>query len=128
MFLVIGLLIIVVCILLSVVVLSQASKGDGLSGSLGGPGSMGAMMGVRRASDLLVRATITLAAAFAVLTIVANLFFLPTGGQQTANPLTSGAAPTPAMPQNPVQQSAPAVQQSAPGQQGQPPAQTPPAK
>ncbi len=114
MFTVLILLIIIISILLTVVVLSQSSKGDGLSGSLGGPGGFGAVVGVRRAGDFLVRATIGLAIAFAVLTIVANLFFLPASNEVTANPLTTGAGPVPTMPQGAhQQQSAPAVQ-SAP--------------
>jgi len=125
MFTILELLIVVTCILLTAVVLSQSSKGDGLAGGLGAPGSIGTMMGVRRASDFLVKATIGLAATFMILTIITNLFFLPGTAQQSANPLTSGAAPAPAMPQQPQQQSAPAVQQSAPAAQGGQPAPAP---
>jgi preprotein translocase subunit SecG len=127
MFTVLILLIILISILLTVVVLSQSSKGDGLSGGLGAPGGFGAVVGVRRASDFLVRATIGLAIAFGVLTMVANLFFLPASSQVTANPLTSGAGPVPTMPQGVQQQrqSAPAAQQPAPVAQPSAPDATP---
>jgi preprotein translocase subunit SecG len=115
-------LIIIISILLSVVVLSQSSKGDGLAGGLGAPGGMGAMMGLRRATDFLMKATIGLAAAFAVLTILTNIFFLPSGPDNGASPVQSGPSPVPSMPQGPSQpqQSAPAVQQSAPAAQPAP--------
>ena len=121
MFTVLILLILIVSILLTAVVLSQSSKGDGLSGGLGAPGGFGAVMGVRRASDFLVKATITLAVLFGVLTISANLFFLPTGKTATSNPLSNGPGPVPTMPsQQTAQPSAPAAQPSAPAAQPAP--------
>jgi len=67
-----------------VVVLMQASKGEGLSGTFGGAGgSMGSMFGTRRTADFLSKATWWLGGSLAVLAIVVNLFFLP--GQSTAN-------------------------------------------
>src|ERR1043165_1628348 len=80
MFTLLVILIILVCVFLTAVVLSQSSKGDGLAGALGAPGSVGAVFGVRRASDLLQKATMWLGGIFVGLCIIANLFFLPREG------------------------------------------------
>ena len=73
-----------ISVLLMIVVLMQASKGDGLSGTFGGAaGSMGSMFGTRRTADFLSKATWWLGGSLAVLAIAINLFFLP--GQATAN-------------------------------------------
>ena len=73
-----------ISIILMIVVLMQASKGDGLSGTFGGAaGSMGSMFGTRRTADFLSKSTWWLAGSLAVLAIAINLFFLP--GQATAN-------------------------------------------
>ena len=54
-----------VCVLLTVVILMQASKGGGLSGAFGGQGSsMGAVFGGRGAGSFLSKATIVLATIF----------------------------------------------------------------
>jgi protein translocase SecG subunit len=76
MFTILVVLIIILSILLTLVVLSQAAKGNGLAGGLGAPGSVGTMFGVRRASDFLMKATIIIAGAFMLFTIVVNRFFL----------------------------------------------------
>jgi preprotein translocase subunit SecG len=121
MFTILALLIILVCIVLTLVVLSQSSKGDGLAGALGAPGSVGAVFGVRRASDFLQKTTIWLGAAFVVLCVLANLFFLP-NGSNAPSAVQTGKVPTPttqqAPPQQRQQQSAPAVPQPAGGQPG----------
>ena len=67
----------IAAILLIIVVLMQSSKGGGLAGTFGGAGNMGSMFGTRRTADFLSQATWWLAGTVAVLTIVANLFFLP---------------------------------------------------
>jgi preprotein translocase subunit SecG len=108
MFTIIAILIVLVCIVMTLVVLAQSSKGDGLSGTLGGPGSVGAVFGVRRASDFLQKTTIWLGGSLVVLCIIANLFFLPTAGSRPSA-VQSGQAPTPA-----TQQAPPAQQPSAP--------------
>jgi preprotein translocase subunit SecG len=105
-------LIILTCILLSLVVLAQSSKGDGLAAGLGAPGSVGAVFGVRRASDFLTRATIVLAGIFMLFAMVANLFFLP-GSGSAPSAVQSGPEPV----TRPVpNQSVPVVPQSQPAQ------------
>ncbi len=119
MFTLVVILIVLVCIVLTMVILSQSSKGDGLAGALGAPGSVGAVFGVRRASDFLQRTTIWLGGIFVVLCIFANLFFLPTGNK-IPSAVQGGKAPTP-MTQPapaPVQQSAPAAQPPSGAQPG----------
>ena len=66
----------IIAIFLVIVILLQSSKGGGLAGTLGGA-NMGTMFGTRRTADFLSRATWWLAGIVAILTIVANLFFLP---------------------------------------------------
>jgi len=114
MFTIIVVLIIFLCIILTLVVLAQAAKGNGLAGGLAAPGSVGTMFGVRRASDFLMRATIIIAGAFMLFTLVVNRFFLPTSGTMIQNVVREGAAPPVSQP--PVQ-SGP---QSAPPDQPQP--------
>ncbi|MEW6510722.1 MAG: preprotein translocase subunit SecG [Bacteroidota bacterium] len=65
-----------ICLLLIVVILMQSSKGGGLAGTFGG-GNVGMVFGVRRTADFLIRATQVLAALFIVLSLVINVFFLP---------------------------------------------------
>jgi preprotein translocase subunit SecG len=78
MFVVLMILTIIVGALMTVIILMQNSKGQGLSGAFGGAsGGVGTMLGVRRASDVLAKATWVLAAAFVVLIFAINLFFLP---------------------------------------------------
>lgn len=65
--------------MLIIIVLMQASKGGGLSGSIAGGagGQMGSMFGTRRTADFLSKSTWWLGGALAVMAIVINLFFLP---------------------------------------------------
>ena len=116
MFTFLVILILLVSVMITVVVLSQSSKGDGLSGALGAPGSVGAVFGVRRASDFLQRTTIGLGAAFIVLCLLANIFFLPSSASIPSAVSTGRAVVPPSG--NPMQQSAPAVQQPAGAQPG----------
>jgi preprotein translocase subunit SecG len=62
-------LIVIVCILLVLVVLVQNSKGGGLAANFGASNQI---MGVRRTTDFLEKATWTLAAALLVLSIAAS--------------------------------------------------------
>lgn len=115
MFTIFVILIIFLAIILTLVVLAQAAKGNGLAGGLAAPGSVGTMFGVRRTSDFLMKATIGIAGAFMLLTLVINIFFLPTSGTMIQNVVREGTAPSPV--------SAPPAQggpQSAPPDQAQP--------
>jgi preprotein translocase subunit SecG len=123
MFTVVVILIILLCILLSLVVLAQAAKGHGLAGGLGAPGGVGTMFGVRRASDFLVKATIFIAAAFMLLSLVANRVFLPSSG--VTNIMREGAPVQSNLPSAPGPGTAPAPSGTAPAPQAPPP---PPAK
>ena len=69
MFSLISVLILIVCILLILVVLVQNSKGGGLSASFGGSNQI---MGVRRTTDFLEKATWTLATVLLALSIMAS--------------------------------------------------------
>ena len=83
---------ILICLLLIVVILMQSSKGGGLAGTFGG-GNVGMVFGVRRTADFLTRATQVLAGAFIVLSMLINIFFLPSHGTEaTESVLQKGAA------------------------------------
>jgi preprotein translocase subunit SecG len=72
----------IIAVLLVIIILLQASKGDGLSGTIGGgAGGFGTVFGARRTADFLSKATWWLGGSLLVLSIVINLFFLP--GQST---------------------------------------------
>ena len=60
-----------ICVMLTMVVLSQNPKGGGLSSTFGGGGSQ--MFGVQRTNDFLDKATWTLAAIIAGLVVLANV-------------------------------------------------------
>ena len=116
MFTVLLILIIFLAIILTLVVLAQAAKGNGLAGGLAAPGSVGTMFGVRRASDFLMKATIVVAGGFMLLTLVINVLFLPSGSNSIQNVVREGGAtPTPSQQQAPMP-----GQQSAPPDQAQP--------
>ena len=114
MFTILVVLIIFLAIILTLVVLAQAAKGNGLAGGLAAPGSVGTMFGVRRASDFLMKMTIGVAAAFMLLTLVINVLFLPSNGTQIQNVVREGAPPPVSQP--PMQ----GGPQSAPPDQAQP--------
>jgi preprotein translocase subunit SecG len=78
-----------ICILLTVIILMQSSKGGGLAGTFGG-GSVGMMFGVRRTADFLIRATQVLAGTFIVLSLVINIFFLPRSGSTPTESVLQG--------------------------------------
>ena len=69
MYLLISVLIIIVCILLTLVVLAQSSKGGLASGFAGSA----QVMGVRKTTDFLEKATWSLAISLLVLCLIANL-------------------------------------------------------
>ena len=78
----ISVLVIIVSILLILIVLVQNSKGGGLASNFS---SSNQMMGVRKTTDFLEKATWTLAGALLVLSFVAVMVIRPT--QQAANGL-----------------------------------------
>ncbi len=96
-------------LLLMVVVLLQAAKGEGLAGIAGGASSsMSSTFGTRRTADFLSKASWWLGGGLLVISLAINLFFLP--GKTTSaerdsiiqNSRNQSAVPTqPAMP-NPV--------------------------
>jgi len=72
----------VICVLIIVAVLLQSGEGGGLSGIAAG-GSATQMMGQRRATDFLSKATSYLGGSFLVLCLVAN-FFIGHGQKESA--------------------------------------------
>ena len=75
MYIAVSILIFIVCALLILIVLVQNSKGGGLSSSFA---SSNQIMGVRKTTDFLEKATWTLAGAMLVLCIVSAMV-LPRG-------------------------------------------------
>lgn len=68
---------VIASILLVLIILMQASKGDGLAGSIAGGANFGSMFGSRRTADFLSKATWWLGSTVLFLAIIINLFFLP---------------------------------------------------
>ena len=66
----ISVLILLVCVLLTLVVLVQNSKGGGLASNFS---SSNQVMGVRKTADFLEKATWTLASALLVLSVLASM-------------------------------------------------------
>jgi preprotein translocase subunit SecG len=95
MYVVIIVLTVLVAILLIGIVLIQKSKGGGLSSQFGGAGTM---MGVRQTNSFLEKATWTLAALIAILSIV-SAFVMPKESHETAVRTTTETS-APAMPGN----------------------------
>ncbi len=79
MYTAISVLIFIICLLLILIVLVQNSKGGGLASSYA---SSNQIMGVRKTTDFLEKATWTLAGAMMILCILA-VFFIPKGGNGT---------------------------------------------
>ncbi|MCX6151626.1 MAG: preprotein translocase subunit SecG [Ignavibacteriales bacterium] len=93
---------VLIAIMLIVIVLLQASKGGGLAGTFGGA-QIGTMFGSRRTADFLSKATWWLAGTLVVLTLLINLFFLPTsagGDRESVIQSRQQSVPTqPSLPQ-----------------------------
>ncbi|MCB0261192.1 MAG: preprotein translocase subunit SecG [Calditrichaeota bacterium] len=66
-------LFVIVCVLMVIVILLQASKGGGLVGSIGGVGGSGGILGARGAANLLQKMTIGLGIAYGVLCFLISL-------------------------------------------------------
>ncbi|WKN31135.1 preprotein translocase subunit SecG [Porifericola rhodea] len=75
---------IVVAVLLILVVLSQNSKGGGLTSQFGGAGSSNQMIGVKRTTDLLEKLTWGLAIGLIVLTLSSS-FLIETQSAQNGS-------------------------------------------
>ncbi len=71
MYLLFSILIIIACVLLTLIVLVQNSKGGGLASNFA---SSNQVMGVRKTADFLEKATWTLAISLLVLTLLATMF------------------------------------------------------
>ena len=74
MYTIFAILIIICCVLLVLVVLVQNPKGGGLSSTFGGGGTQ--MMGVKKTTDFLEKATWTLAIVLISLSLLSN-FAIP---------------------------------------------------
>ncbi len=81
---------IIAALLLIVVVLVQKSKGGGLSSTFGGGNQI---MGVRRTTDFIEKATWTLASVICILAIV-SVFVMPRNVVATSKVEQAPAAPT----------------------------------
>ena len=91
MYLLISVLIIIACVLLTLIVLVQNSKGGGLASNFA---SSNQVMGVRKTADFLEKATWTLAISLLVLSLLASLS-IPRGVQETRSALEDQLDRTP---------------------------------
>ena len=94
-------LIVVVCILLVLIVLVQNSKGGGLASNFS---SSNQIMGVRKTTDFLEKATWTLAGTLLVLSFV-SVMVLPKGQGYNSSVIDeqlNNVAPVPAYPSFPI--------------------------
>ena len=104
---------VIASILLVIIILMQASKGEGLAGSIAG-GQVGNVFGTRRTADFLSRATWWLGGIVLVLAISINLFFLP--GKTTQAQRESIIQSRNAQQQIPQQSTLPAQTETTSGQ------------
>ncbi|WP_181306478.1 preprotein translocase subunit SecG [Rufibacter sp. XAAS-G3-1] len=114
------------CVLLVLVVLSQNSKGGGLSSQFGGGGTS-QLMGVKRTGDLLEKLTWGFAIGIIVLTLASHTIVNDGAGadNRTINEQRAGqAAPAPAAPALPQQNAAPGAATPAPATAPAPAADT----
>ncbi|RNI30519.1 preprotein translocase subunit SecG [Rufibacter latericius] len=110
--------IIFLCVLLVLVVLSQNSKGGGLSSQFGGGGTS-QLMGVKRTGDLLEKLTWGFAIGIIVLTLASHTIVNNGSGadNRTINEQRAGQAapaPAPAAPAIPQQNATPGATTPAP--------------
>ena len=108
---------VITAVLLAIVVLIQESKGGGLASNVS---SANSVLGVRKTTDFVEKATWTLAALLVVFSVATSFFVHQnTDGTFDVNNIKT-AAPAPAAPAAPANQAAPATQGAA-----APAAQTP---
>lgn len=111
MFNLIVMLAVVVAILLAAIVLIQESKGGGLASSVAGANSV---LGVRKTTDFVEKATWTLAGLLVVLS-VSTTFVINRNTNTADDMVNSMKKEAPAQPANPLQQGG----QQAPAQPAQ---------
>ncbi|MDX9789835.1 MAG: preprotein translocase subunit SecG [Candidatus Kapaibacterium sp.] len=109
MFTVFAILMLILSFLLIGVVLLQPGKGDMISGMSGLGGTFSNMLGSRRATDLLSKITIGLAAGILILSVVTNKFFVG-GGADGPKPVTEGVVVPKTVPSSPTQTQIPVPQ------------------
>jgi preprotein translocase subunit SecG len=115
---------ILVCILQTIAILLQSSKGGGLAGAFGGAG-MGAVFGGRGAATFLSKVTAVLATIFMLLALLMGLMTSPRGEsrglveQERQTRASSPAAILPSVPatESVQEQSQPAAPSDQPAQQ-----------
>lgn len=95
-------LMLLLSVLLIAVVLLQPGKGDMISGMGGLGGQFSNMLGSRRATDILSKITIGIAASILLLAIVTNKFFVG-GGADGPRPVTEGVVMPKTVPTSPEQ-------------------------
>lgn len=106
--------IIVVCVITTLVILSQNPKGGGLSSTFGGSGSGSQMFGVQRTNEFLDKATWTLGGLVVFLCLVANILMTNPNSIKKADvesvPVEAPKAPA----ENSATDAAPAAETPAP--------------
>lgn len=120
MYSVLVILAVLVAILLIFVVLIQESKGGGLASSFA---SSNQIMGVRKTTDFVEKATWTLAALLVIFSVMTR-FFIPTGNDVDSN-VTNMTMPAPTLPAPAKTTPAPAKAPAQPAQSTPAPAQAP---
>ena len=120
MYSVLVILAIVVAVPLIFIVLIQESKGGGLASSFA---SSNQIMGVRKTTDFVEKATWTLAGLLVVLSVMTR-FFIPVGKDVDAN-VTNMTMPAPTVPAPAKNATAPAKAPAAPAQGTPAPAKAP---
>lgn len=98
---------VVTAVLLTFIVLIQESKGGGLASDFS---SMNALAGVRKTTDVVEKLTWGLA-AFLVVCCIATVYCGKPAEQQSSSEIITNMKTTPAAPQLPGQQQAPAATQ-----------------
>ena len=130
MYTVLVVLIVILAILMCLVVLIQESKGGGLASSFSASNQI---MGVRKTTDFLEKATWTLAGAMVVLSIASSFFVKPhVQAKQSESFIEQSQQSAPMLPQQPeatlplpATPAAPAAEAPATAPEAQPEAQQP---
>lgn len=108
---------VITAVLLTIVVLIQESKGGGLASNVS---SANSVLGVRKTTDFVEKATWTLAALLVVFSVATSFFVHQnTDGTFDVNNIKTAApaSAAPAAPAAPANQAAPATQGTAPAAQ-----------